>query len=337
MHIRFPSLELFSSVYERAVYKSLTIVHYGGKPKVHGISGAFQITPQGDVVFQSKRKILDIDNDQDNMVKFNQQYSSVWSKAAQDNDIVFYGEWAGPRINKGDAVQRTDKPRFYIFAVGLGVVHHPHDEDKFISEWMITDPEAIATYLPKGIDPDLVRVLPWETHYSFNFTSEETLAPELARLNADVSIFDIVDPYFKREFGIEHPGEGLVCVRKSSNIGELSGEDYARSTFKAKTAKHRVRKQGKPALPKDPLPPTVPAFVEAYVTDARLNQAIDEICETMPHISQTGKIVAWMLTDIQKEGQKELDDMNLSFLKVKPSLGKAIQTLWMPRVKRNGP
>lgn len=330
-HIAFPSLELFSSVVSRETYpETPRTVTFGAKIKLHGTNIAIRVMPDGSVIAQSRKHDLSTEKDLGDFTPFLEPQKPLWATASICQPLTFFGEWAGPGINKGDAVQRTDKKRFYIFAVGIGTMEHPQTDKKQLPAWMITDPETITSMLPNGLDTDRVRVLPWEGTYTFDFSN--SLETPLDLLNTAVDAIAIEDPYIAREFNVSHSGEGLVLVEQSNATGMLSGANYGRSSFKAKVERHRVRKQGKPALEKAPLPPSAKGFSDAYVTNPRLDQAIDELGLERLDIKKTGSIIGWMLADIEKEGQDDLRDIALSFKDVSSMLKSDIRTLWMKRL-----
>lgn len=320
----FPSLEQFNDIHYRAtsIYDQPTLI-YRPKIKLHGACLGVRITPAGDVTFQTKRIDLSADKDLDNVVRILGTEADIWSTAATDDIITFFGEWAGPGVARGDAIQQTDRKRFFVFAVGFGHEADPENPEKMLPRWMITHPDAIEEFMPEGIDRDIVRVLPYEGDaLTFDFSDEAQVEAELTMLNELVAAVETKDPYVAREFGIDHPGEGYVCVPISDDIGQISGKQYARLTFKTKTAKHRVRKQGKPATIREPLPQSAQDFVETFCTEARLEQALHEVCRGRADRKLTGKVIAWMTADIEKEAQREIEALPVSFDQVKPQISQ---------------
>jgi hypothetical protein len=239
--------------------------------------------------------------------------------------LTFYGEWAGPGVQKGDAIQQTDKKRFFIFAVGLGTAPHWQDSSKIVPHMMITDPDDIASLLPDTYDRDLIRVLPFENEEPlvFDFNDESQVKKTLDIVNRSVDALDEKDPYISRTFGISHPGEGFVLVPHATLENPISCEEYARRSFKSKTAKHRVRKQGKAASAREPLPQSAIDFVETFVTPQRVQQAANEVCKEHVDMTAMGKVLAWIMADVQKEAADELAQMDIPFNKLKSSIADA--------------
>lgn len=340
MHITFPSLEQFDSIYARETYTDdRRTVAYRSKIKLHGTCASIVIDPENGVSAQSRRKPLTVEDDNNGFAEWMEQSKDLWAQVACTETIVFYGEWAGPNIAKGDAIQRTDKQRFFIFAVGVGTAPHFNDASKFSSKWMITCPEAIKNMIPEGIDTDLVRVLPYEDEepISFDFADDDQISQSLKLINDSVLVLEEIDPYVARTFGVRYPGEGFVMIPHVSEAGALSLEEYARRTFKTKTTKHRVRKQKAPASPREPLPETAVEFMETFCTTARMEQAQQEVCPGLPNIKAMGPMIAWMLGDIQKEAKAEIAALPVEFAKLKPMIAEATRNWYQAQIRATYP
>jgi len=68
-----------------------------------------------------------------------------------DKNVIIYGEWAGPGVQKSDAICLTDRKRFYVFGVLLLDVDPEGDN-------YVLDPDLISQYLP---DEETILALPW--------------------------------------------------------------------------------------------------------------------------------------------------------------------------------
>jgi len=334
-HLKFPSLEQFNKVFARETYgearRSLT---YRAKIKLHGTNIGLRVYPDGHVVGQSRKHDLSLENDLNTFARWLEPQKTLWAGAAREEVMTFFGEWAGPGIGKGDAVQRTDRKRFYIFALGIGTAPHHQDGDILTPAWMITCPLTIMAFLPEGISSDEVRVLPYEDEEPmvFDFADEAQIEEALALINRSVDAVAEVDPYISRHFDIRHPGEGFVLVPHANAAGQISTETYSRLAFKTKTEKHRVRKQGKAASPKEPLPASAAAFVETFCTPARLEQALEEVCGGTADIRKTGQVIAWMTSDIQKEAAAEIAALPVPFDRLKGEIAAATRSWFMHRI-----
>jgi hypothetical protein len=332
----FPSLETFGKIYARETYhdtrRSLT---YRAKIKLHGANHSVCVHPDASVSLHSRRETLTAENDQFGFYKVMSQYNGLWSLAAICETLTFYGEWAGPGVKKGDAIQRTDQKRFFIFAMGIGQEERRNDKSGLQPKWIITDPDVISAAIPSELLGDTVRVLPFEDEepiFTFDFSDPDQVEKMLEEINASVDLVAEKDPYVSRTFGVDHAGEGFVMVLHSSAKGELSGEDYARTTWKAKTEKHRVKKQKKPAQAKEPLPQSALEFVETFVTEARLLQGLDEVADGSADRKLTGQFIAWITADIEKEAADEIAALPVPFARLKGEITTAARSWFLQEV-----
>jgi len=335
-HISFPPIELYSHLYERETYLSdgqRRTVTLRKKIKLHGTQGAVRIECDGTVSFQSKAMELTAENDLKQFVSTMSGLAHFWRVSISSKPITFYGEWAGPGIAKGTAIQQTGQKRFFIFAVGVGAVDDPRRPGAIIPEWVITDPTAIKDMMHDEIPSDLVRVLPYAgVPYEFNFASEEALEHTLNELNSQVDRLEIVDPFVKEHFNCEAPGEGYVLMPHATAPGQVSGNEFSRLAFKAKVEKHRVQKQKAPAAPPAPLPASAAEFLDSFVTEPRLDQAIEEAAGGNLDRRYTGKIIAWMTADIQKEAQTEIAALDVAFDRLRSEIANATREMFFSRM-----
>ena len=317
--VSFPSLELYADVEARMTYKGRTGGGvWGAKIKLHGQNMSVVVERDGSVRVQSRHLPLTAP-DPTGFFAFVDAARPAWSALAglplppsMYYPLTFFGEWAGPGLQKGAAVCHIDRPRFFVFALGMGTMPHPQNPGKTIPASVVTDPQAIDDLLDEaGFAAPDVHVLPWVDSYTFDFSDPTAVADELARLNRDVDALETRDPYVADTFGVEGPGEGYVLM-PIARIGALDGATFGRMAFKAKTEPHRVRKQGKPATPKAPPPAGLPAFLDTYVTPARCEQGLMEACGGVADKARTGAFVAWMGADVVKESVADAQALGLT-------------------------
>ena len=224
-----------------------------------------------------------------------------------------FGEWVGPGIQAGCAIHKIPKPIFAIFAVQTG--------DCFIIE-----PHDIVVFLVTEEWPEQLYVLPWFAEEFFVNLS----APDVDAINVAVDAVEAEDPWVKEVYGISGIGEGLVLYPASEMEGGLSREQLSRYMFKAKGEEHRVKK-AKVAVEKSAESLAgAAAFVEAFVTEARLKQGFDLLGDN-PTRAQTGDFLKWIGQDILKESAAELDASGLPWKDVAPGIAKASRE-WLFRV-----
>lgn len=328
MFIQFPSIVQFNNVYTRETWEGLETrrtLTYRAKIKLHGGNVSISVSPTGEVQAQSRNSIITPEDDFHNFFDHFNTQLPLFAAAKRAQRVTFYGEWAGKGIQKGDAIQQIEGKRFFIFAVGLDTAPHWQDDTKTVPMWMITNPQDIESLLPEGLDRDLIRVLPYEdeTPLVFNFNDEAQVKSTLDIVNRSVEALEEKDPYISRVFGVDYRGEGFVLVPDATLENPISTEDYGRLVFKAKTDRHRVRKQGKAASAREPLPQSALDFVDTFVTPQRVAQAASEVCEEHVDMTSMGKVLAWIMADVQKEAADELAQMDIPFSKLKSSIADA--------------
>jgi hypothetical protein len=121
-------------------------VSYRAKVKLHGTNAGIQVHPDGTVFAQSRTTILSETNDNAGFAKWVKSQEDKW-KACQG--YVVFGEWCGPGIQKGVAVNQIPKKSFAVFAARP---IDPYDKS------LIVEPIVLDKLV--GSIPD-VYILPW--------------------------------------------------------------------------------------------------------------------------------------------------------------------------------
>lgn len=287
---KFPSIESFAHVYRDAV-NGLTV---RPKIKLHGTNGGIRVE-NGKAIAQSRNNVL-IDTDNAGFAAWVRSQEKHWVNSDLEGAIVF-GEWAGPGIQQKDAVTQISERYFFPFAFYY---------EK--ADLMITEPDRILMRLDWRLKN--VLVLPWEDEaVTINY---ENAGTEVDRINAKVDQIGESDPYIKRFFGVEGPGEGLVYMPDQA----CTLEHFCRNTFKAKAEAHRVRASSKAVSTRIDIPKDAVEFVQAFVTPARVQQAITEACGGVRDPKLTGDFLKWICSDIHKEAHVELAAMGYEWGKL---------------------
>lgn len=286
---KWPSIEAFRSVAHNSAHRF--VVPYRGKIKLHGTNAAIQFC-DGEVAAQSRFRILSLTEDNLGFAKWLASISFPLSL----EDYTLFGEWYGPGVQRGVGVSKIDRKVFAVFAVRL-------------NGYYITEPTAIAHYVPDH--PDIF-VLPWYSKsiaINFSAVSEESLAI----INAQVGEVEKCDSWVCETFGVSGTGEGLVyypCTPEGTglplDIDDMSPEYLGRRVFKAKGEEHRVNGHKEAVSLKQAMIDGAPQFVGFAVTEARLRQALFEVCQDHPRMQLTGDFIKWVQFDIQKECSEEL-------------------------------
>lgn len=323
-HIKWAEIVAFSNVRQLVYnYPQLAgeggIVHYNSKIKLHGTNSAVQLL-DGTLKVQSRTQIITPENDNAGFARWVYGSKDTWlASKPKDQEVVIFGEFCGPNINKGTAVQNIRKKIFAVFGA-----QDLNQEDSFISE-----PEQLEK-LVSGI-PD-VYVLPWH-----NFTIEvpwtnatEKIQPIADAINAEVDKVERCDPWVKANFGIEGIGEGLVFY-PTNRPGR---EAFSNLGFKAKGEKHKII-ASRPATVHPVQAANAEEFSEKVITDARLEQGVRAVAdgELVFDQKKIGLFLAWINKDVEKECQDELAASNLEWKPAAKAVSNKARNWYVARVK----
>lgn len=102
--------------------------------------------------------------------------------------------------------------------------------------------------------------------------------------------------------------------------------------FKAKGEKHKNVATAKPAQVDAASAVSVDAFVSMVLTDARLDQGATAVGGV--DMKFTGKFVAWVLADVQKETQDELTSSNLDWKQVQKPVSDKARNWYLAKAKQ---
>ena len=316
---------------------------YRAKIKLHGTNAGVMITPDGEVYAQTRKRIITPDNDHMGFAKWVEEHAEYFSRLNGSEDtIVVYGEWCGKGIQNGVSICQTPKKQLAVFAIRTiaadAVIYDPGQINFILGTEQILllneDKEKVTVYPPKDNRPDNIYVLPWygEEHY-VDFTSGDSLVEFSQALNQMVEEVEKEDPWVKETFGIEGTGEGIVCYP----LNTPNYEQFSQLIFKAKGEKHKqVTKVTKPVQIDPVVAESTQDFVDAYVTENRMLQAVTEACEGEYDIRHTGKFLKWMGNDVQREGAETLEDSGLDWKMVAKHCNSAAATWYKRQVKEKG-
>jgi hypothetical protein len=145
--VSFPSIEGFHNVVKESKYYRPKL-NYRGKIKIHGTNSAVAIR-NGQIAAQSRTQFVTPTADNAGFAKWVENHREYFSTLSMDNHTIF-GEWCGPGIMKGTAINQIPNKVFAIFAIQVGV----GDE-----ALLIVDPVKIESLM--GSRPSDIYVLPW--------------------------------------------------------------------------------------------------------------------------------------------------------------------------------
>lgn len=312
------------------------------KIKLHGTNACVRVSKDGTVMAQKRKSDVPLTAPShfgfELWVEANKSFWEGLAQYATDtSDFYVYGEWAGPGIQKSDAVSGIPEKQFFIFACRGTMAADPHPNAPIVGgvynefQWII-EPDFISAMLcirPTGVIPlpPKTNVLPW--YGTSGFTVDWSIAADAAEATeAVIKTVEPIgksDPYIKQTFGVDGQGEGLVFY--GIQVVEAAGtmtllDQSSKFMFKAKTEEHANVNNAK--LPKKYDPPNQVDrdFAEAYVTEARLKQGIFEVTGTHePEKRQIGEIIKWMMGDIKKEGANDIEDLGVNWAKSSKIIG----------------
>lgn len=302
-HIAWPSIEGFHNI--RKYFKQCPVesakfdfpVPYSAKVKLHGTNAAVQCHDDGTVVAQSRETLLVAGADNAGFAKWVESTKEYWQRRAGS---CFFGEWVGPGIQSGVAVNQLKRKVFAVFAM----------VDLETNQYTVSP--TTLQLLCQDI-PD-VCVLPWtDFHFTINWKtdSDSFLEKITDSINKKVEEIEACDPWVKEVFGIEGVGEGLVFYPQVERHN-YDPEVYQNLMFKAKGEKHRVVKAKAAATVNPETAASADAFVDMVVTEARLLQGVEKAAQGFDK-KLTGAFVAWVLADVQKETESELQASGLTW------------------------
>lgn len=297
---KFPSINQFHSVVKYHA-SSATGSTYRAKIKLHGTNAGIHINPQGELSAQSRNRVLSLQNDNAGFATWVRDNNEYFSSLAIEEHVIIYGEWCGPGILRGTAIQNIEHKVFCIFALQWG-----KDEE---TSCMIVDPEDIAKYL-RDIPSD-VYILPWfKDQVEIDFTDPDHMQKQLDIINKWVKEIDEQDPWVKATFNIKGCGEGLVFVPISRDF--TTRWDYSKHAFKVKGEKHNVVKQNMPAQVNAEVAASLASFAVNTATIQRFEQMISDNALTFD-MENTGAFLKAVNQDIHKECQAELEASGLEW------------------------
>lgn len=348
-HIAWPEIESFHHIrkfirvdpgewwMKRELLHGTSTISYKCKVKLHGTNSAVQCLVDGTILAQSRENLITPEKDNAGFARWVKNNEASWqdTKDGARAQVIVYGEWIGPGIQKNVAVSEIPKKCFAVFAARpLSAYNTPLDDILWV------EPE-ILEQIVQGI-PDTY-VIPWyhrpatrgsdsNIHMKLDVdwkNSDEELTQTIAPINDWVAAIEENDPWVEATFGVKGTGEGLVFYPVSEP--HLGFENFQNLCFKAKGEKHKNIKTAAPAQVNPEVAASVEAFVELVLTPARLEQGARAVGGfdltlgiTNYDLKFTGKFVNWITGDIQKECQDEMAASGLDWKQVqKPLTDKA--------------
>lgn len=310
------------------------VVTYRAKIKLHGNNGGIQVHDQKNnfrVIAQSRTMELGSNNDLAGFAKWTEERAEALQNSC--NGLIIFGEWCGAGIQHGVAINQI-KDR--IFAVFAAKYLSSNEETPLmdLSDVLITDPEALDDLV--GNIPG-IHVLPWhnqsiEIDWS---ASNEELAKKTELINEWVVAVEQNDPWVEQTFGVKGTGEGLVFYPVSDDHKGYT--NYSNLVFKAKGEAHRVIKTKQPAQVNAESAENATQFSSMVLTLGRLEQGTRAVSENGDLVFSTkfiGKFLAWILSDVEKEAQDELEESGLEWKQVQKTIADRARGWYLSQVNK---
>jgi hypothetical protein len=323
--LSFPSVEGFHNVVKAvSAYPHLAPngpVTYRGKVKLHGTNAGVRLD-NGEIAAQSRTQLISVGNDNAGFAAWvltNEEYFRGLESLR--NNATIFGEWCGPGIMKGTAINQIPKKIFAVFAVMIG------GKDDAI---MITDPDEIGRLLNLPDAPGDVHVLPWHGDaFVVDLHNRDSLQGVVDRLNKVVEDIEPCDPWVKQVFGVEGTAEGVVYYPGGGL--NVTRKMYSDLSFKAKGEKHKVVKT-KQAVQIDPeVAKGIDGFVQLFVTEARLEQGLSVVGAA--EMKNIPAFLKWFGQDVHKESADELAASGLEWGQVEKSVQAAARNWFIAKAK----
>lgn len=299
---------------------------YRAKVKLHGNNMAIQRCADGTLEVQSRNTILTPQADLDGFAKWVEGHRAEWLAALEPGTIVF-GEWCGPGIQGGTALNQLPHRVFAVFAAHRGEA----------DPGLVVEPLALDALLPQVILPGLA-TLPWygepiEIDWRASAADLEAM---LATVNAAVAEVEACDPWVAATFGVRGTGEGLVYYPQDF---ERRDDIYLRM-FKAKGAKHREIKAKVPAQVDPAVAASIEAFVDLVLPQARLDHGVAATTPdgATPRFDpkRLGAFLQWIGKDVEKETAAELAASGLDAAKVRKAVTDRARGWYLAQAKAGG-
>ena len=327
-HISFPSIDQYRNVVkavrDRCTYHSvpLPVLRFEGTVKLHGTNSSIAYnTETGELWAQSRNNVITPEADNMGFARWVFSNESAWRKgfekltSSMKGTAVIYGEWCGQGIMKGVAIAQLPK-MFVIFDMKLVI-------DEVESWFPVYD--VLTPFIDAGLPISNVHcIYDFQTWtIDIDFTKPEASQNMLANWTQEVEAQCPVG----KAFQVDGIGEGIVwrCHPAYSRLMSLpyQTDDLI---FKVKGEKHSDTKV-KTLAEVDPVKlENVQKFVEATVTDHRLEKAIAFLQETTEFpfdLKNLGSFLKWVGSDILKEESDILEASGLSRQDVMPKVSAA--------------
>jgi hypothetical protein len=310
-------------------------VIYKGKIKLHGSNAAVAVE-NGQIKVQSRNQFVSGEKGFGSILHDHEVYWKSLSDLTQQYSSKFtvFGEYCAAGVQKGVACCQLNHSIFAVFAIDIG-------------DHLIIEPDDLKEFLTANnqlkIPPSSIYVLPWHTdEFRIEYNKHESdIQPVLDAIESKVNDIDQCDPWIKSTFNVDGPGEGLVMypinlVEQStarSKYKTLHRNVFGAFAFKAKGKTHRVVGTKKSVSSKPEIAAGAEDYANLMCPDPRFEQGVTEAVGAIPEISKMNAFLAWVVADVQKEGQDELSASGLEWKDVHLSIMRKSAAWYLAKCK----
>lgn len=338
---KFTHIEAFHAVvkYARYVNGSPTVpadeqlhapVVFRGTVKLHGSNAGVACLPEG-LVAQSRTRSLAIGDDNYGFAAFVARpevaaairsiEADIRAETGQppDTRLTLFGEWCGPGLQKGVALNRLPDKQLVLFAVAVGEA----DEARYLDAVPRLGDRFAAVSIFSILDGPV-----WEE--TVDFMRDETVAAFVDKASALTEQVEARCPWGAK-FGVEGVGEGIVWTPIGPQFGRTD------LYFKTKGEKHRNTGGKGVKIPIDPqVLAGVAKFVEYAVTDNRLEQGLEVLGEMgkAVEMKSMGDYLRWVGNDVKRECAAELEASGLEWKRVAKAVNAKARAFFIAEARR---
>lgn len=306
-HVSWPSIENFHNLrreilkYPHNLGDDLKVT-YKAKVKLHGTNAGVRIDPDGTVTALSRNGVVTKKDDNAGFAAWVETRETEFASLSRNFTIVLFGEWCGPGIQKGVAVNKIPHRVFAVFGMRVPEL----DAVAFKPEFL----EALVS----GIED--VHVIPWYAdgeEFVVDWSSAgENLQQVVDVINKRVEEVEREDPWARDQFGVSGVGEGLVFYPHARGD---SYKLFSSCVFKAKGEKHAVVAKTQPAQVDPTVAQDVAEFARMVATEARLLQGATLVASRgkslMYDMKHMGEFLKWVVEDVKRECVAEIDALEV--------------------------
>jgi len=300
--------DLGNAIYDES--RPVPTLHARGTVKLHGTNAGVSLQDGVLKVFSRKQEVrVGADNAgfAFHVSKHEEAFKSLFDRF--DDEVMIRGEWCGPGIMKGTAINQLDEKLFVIFAISRG-----EGDDR---EWLDITKFADLS-VPEARIFSIASFGTWEIE--IDFADPAKAGVELERITNAVEAECPVGKFF----GVSGIGEGIVWVIDEPAF--LSSKFW----FKVKGEKHKVSGTKKVVEIDPEVAASIEEFVSTTVSEQRLQQGLEVLKTDGVNLDQaaTGSYIQWVVKDVLKEEADRLEVSGLTKKDVGGALSKAARTFW---------